>query len=228
MSADIQKLGQAAPFTFNVNFAAPEEAKPIPTILLPDHELALKKAEERGRLAGLAEGAAGEEARLAEEAKRIAEAAANILAAIDDDRSKLERESAILAFSIGRKLAGEALAKFPTEPIETLISECLAPLRNTPHLVVRLHEKDVAAITETVGKFVREAGFDGRFVVLGEPDFAPGDCRIEWADGGIVRDLQKVETEIETSFQRYFAALDEARSSMTNAETKTEQDCHEQ
>ena len=87
--------------------------------------------------------------------------------------------------------------------------------------MVRLHEKDAEAITETVGKFARESGFDGRFVVLGEPDFAPGDCRIEWADGGIIRNLDIVETEIETSFQRYFAALDEARTSNPEAVSYT-------
>ncbi|MEP3232011.1 MAG: FliH/SctL family protein [Hyphomicrobiales bacterium] len=227
MSADIQKLGDAAPFSFDVNFAAPKSEKPIPTVLLPDHELALKEAEERGRLIGIEEGKAGEEARLANEAKRVADAAAGILAAIDGDRSKLERDSATLALSIGKKLAGEALTRFPLDNIEALISECLGPLRSTPHLVVRLHEKDAAAITETVGKFARESGFDGRFVVLGEPDFAPGDCRIEWADGGIIRNLDTVETEIETSFQRYFAALDEANASNTKVASQSEQLSHE-
>ena len=227
MSADIQKLGDAAPFSFDVNFAAPKTKKPIPTVLLPDHEQALKEAEERGRLIGLEQGKAGEEARLANEAKRVADAATAILAAIDGDRSKLERESATLALSIGKKLAGEALSRFPLDNIEALINECLGPLRTTPHLVVRLHEKDAEAITETVGKFARESGFDGRFVVLGEPEFAPGDCRIEWADGGIIRNLDTVETEIETSFQRYFAALDEAKASKSETASQSEQLSHE-
>jgi len=227
MSADIQKLGDAAPFTFDVNFAAPQTEKPIPTVLLTDHEQALKEAEERGRLIGLEQGKAGEEARLADEAKRIADAAAAILSAIDGDRIRLEHDSATLALCIGKKLAGEALSRFPLDNIETLISECLGPLRSTPHLVVRLHEKDAEAITETVGKFARESGFDGRFVVLGEPDFAPGDCRIEWADGGIIRNLDTVETEIETSFQRYFAALDEARTSKSEVASQSEPLSHE-
>lgn len=227
MSADIQKVGDAAPFTFDVNFAAPEMEKPIPTVLLPDHERALKEAEERGRLIGLEEGKKSEEARLANEAKRVADAAAGILAAIDGDRSQLERDSATLALSIGKKLAGEALSRFPLDNIEALISECLGPLRTTPHLVVRLHERDAAAITDTVGKFARESGFDGRFVVLGEPEFAPGDCRIEWADGGIIRNLNTVETEIEKSFQRYFAALDEAKISTNDVASQSEQLSHE-
>ena len=34
-------------------------------------------------------------------------------------------------------------------------------------------------------------GFEGRLVVLAEPEIAPGDCRIEWADGGVVRDQRR-------------------------------------
>jgi len=207
MSANILENSNARPFFFDVDFAAPEAAKPVPTIQLPDHEAALKAAEEKGYQRGIADGRAGEETRLANEAKRIALAAEKILAAIDQDRLRLEKESAALALSIARKLSAEAVARYPLSDIEKLISECLAPLRNTPHLVVRLHEKDAAAITETVGKFAREAGFEGRFVVLGEPDFAPGDCRIEWADGGIVRDRAKAEADIEQAFQDYFAPI---------------------
>ena len=37
------------------------------------------------------------------------------------------------------------------------------------------------------------AGLDSRLVVLAEPEIAPGDCRIEWADGGIDRDSAAIE-----------------------------------
>lgn len=205
MSADVMKDGDASPFMFDVNFAAPEAI--VGTVAMPDHEAAVRAAEEQGYERGLSEGRAGEETRLANEAKRIAVAAEKILAAIDSDRVRLEREAADLALSIATNLSGEAIQQHPLADIEKLISDCLAPLRKTPHLVVRLPEKDVDAITETVGKFAREAGFEGRFVVLGEPDFAPGDCRIEWADGGIVRDRTKAEDEMRASFAVYFKAL---------------------
>lgn len=204
MSIDVLDKTESTPFFFEVNFAAPETARPIPTIPLPDHESALVIAEEKGYQRGLEAGRAGEEARLANEARRIATAAENILAAIDGDRKRLERDSAELALAIARKLSAAALDQFPLADIEQLISDCLSPLRATPHLVVRLHERDASAIKETVGKFAREAGFEGRFVVLGEPDFAPGDCRIEWADGGIIRDRAKAEAALAASFDAYF------------------------
>ena len=32
--------------------------------------------------------------------------------------------------------------------------------------------------------------------VLGEPDLALGDARIEWADGGVVRDRARIEAAV--------------------------------
>ncbi|MEM8795144.1 MAG: FliH/SctL family protein [Pseudomonadota bacterium] len=216
MKAQKLKDGDALPFTFDVNFAAPKpvksqaeiEAEKIPTIPLSDHEAALLQAEIRGRQKGIAEANASDGRRLLQETERVAAAAEKILAAIDQDRSALEAEAADLAVAIGRKLAGEALKRFPLDDIEALVSECLGPLRKTPHLVVRLNEKDAGAITETIGKLTREHGFEGRFIVLGEPDFKPGDCRIEWADGGIVRDRERAEAEILKYFKAYFAPLE--------------------
>jgi flagellar assembly protein FliH len=42
----------------------------------------------------------------------------------------------------------------------------------------------------------RERGFDGRIVTVGEPDFALGDVRLEWADGGVVRDRSIIEKAV--------------------------------
>ena len=43
-------------------------------------------------------------------------------------------------------------------------------------------------------RLARERGFEGRIVVLGEPDIALGDARLEWADGGIVRERRRFES----------------------------------
>jgi flagellar assembly protein FliH len=42
--------------------------------------------------------------------------------------------------------------------------------------------------------------------VLGETDIALGDCRIEWADGGAIRERGAVEAAINDLVARYIAA----------------------
>ena len=38
------------------------------------------------------------------------------------------------------------------------------------------------------------------------PEIAPGDCRIEWANGGLVRDQSSTATAIEEMVARYISA----------------------
>ena len=43
-------------------------------------------------------------------------------------------------------------------------------------------------------------------MVLAAPDIATGDCRIEWADGGITRDSAATAAAIEEAVGRYVEA----------------------
>jgi len=42
--------------------------------------------------------------------------------------------------------------------------------------------------------------------VISDETLAPGDCRIEWADGGIVRDNTATASAIDETVARYVAA----------------------
>jgi flagellar assembly protein FliH len=58
-------------------------------------------------------------------------------------------------------------------------------------------------------------GFEGRLVVQAEPGLAAGDCRIEWAEGGIKRDEAATLAVINDAVARYVAA----RAGATNEDT---------
>jgi flagellar assembly protein FliH len=47
-------------------------------------------------------------------------------------------------------------------------------------------------------------------VLLAEPDIATGDCRIEWADGGVVLERAAIEAKINELVGRYIASRDQA------------------
>ena len=66
------------------------------------------------------------------------------------------------------------IARQPLAETVALVSECLGPLRKAPHLVIRIAEKDVDALKAQVDPIVHEKGFDGRLVILGEPEIEPG------------------------------------------------------
>ena len=49
-----------------------------------------------------------------------------------------------------------------------------------------------------------------RLVILAEPDIAHGDCKIEWADGGMVLERASIDAKINELVGRYMASRNTA------------------
>jgi flagellar assembly protein FliH len=127
-------------------------------------------------------------------------------AEIDDARKLTLAEAVDLAATVARKLAGVLVARQPLAEIEALIAECLASIDRAPHLVIRCSVELADAVRDAATARVQTSGFTGRLVVMGDPEIAPGDCRIEWVDGGLVRDQAALMKEIDDRIAAYLAA----------------------
>ena len=158
------------------------------------------RAEAEGYARGLREGQAMAEqqiqARLADALTRLGLSAAGLIGQSDARDQAREDEALDFAILLARKIAGEALDAQPLAAIGDAARAALQHLRGVPHLVVRVHESLVDESEALVKRLARERGFEGRLVVLGEPDLAPGDARMEWADGGVVRDRAQIEAAV--------------------------------
>ena len=104
-----------------------------------------------------------------------------------------------VAVLLARRIAGEALDAQPVAAIGAAARAALQHLRGVPHLVVRVQDGLVEETEALLRRLARERGYEGRLVVLGEPDLALGDARIEWADGGVVRERARIEAEIDAA-----------------------------
>ena len=119
-----------------------------------------------------------------------------MLAILDGERQRIEADALRVAEAVARKLAGALLDHLPREAVLSVFRAALDPLRRAPHVVVRLSADDAGPIGEAIEAEARRRGFEGRLVVLGEPEIGRGDCRIEWADGGIVVDHAAIAAEV--------------------------------
>ena len=81
---------------------------------------------------------------------------------------------------------------------------------STPHLVVRINDSLYEAARERIERLAKQSGFEGRLVILAEPEIATGDCRIEWADGGVVLERAAIEAKINELVGRYMASRGQA------------------
>lgn len=193
-------------FLFEDDFAAGRGGAAKPTITVAAHEAALARAEAEAYRNGLAAAEAGIEGRAAAACDRIAQGIAALAQGLSAIEARLEAESVEVAVAVARKLAPELIAAEPFEEIAALAASCFRQLIAAPHVVVRIAEAVYETAHTRLEEIARLQGFDGRLVILADPGMALGDCRIEWADGGLSRDRAATEAAIGEAVGRYVAA----------------------
>src|SRR5947209_4331171 len=197
-------MGAPAKFLFDTDFAAAERGKPS----LGTAELAVKlvEAEDRGYRNGLVAARGEAEAHAAAALEHIAAGLDKLHQGIAAIEARLEIEAIEVAVAVASKLAPELIAQEPFAEISALATNCFRQLVAAPHVVVRVNETLQQHARENLNEAIAASGFAGRMVVLAEPDIAAGDCRIEWADGGVKRELAAIEASIADAVARYVAA----------------------
>src|SRR5262245_13272626 len=198
-------MGAPAKFLFDNDFAAGGE-RTKSSVALAEHAAKLGEAEAAGYRKGFAAAKAEAEQRAAAALERVALALAELNRGLAAVETRLETEAVEVAVAVARKLAPELIAAEPLAELAALAAGCFRHLVAAPHVVVRVNDALQEAAREALEATARAGGFDRRLMVLAEPEIAPGDCRIEWADGGVKRERAAIEGAIEEAVGRYVAA----------------------
>lgn len=174
------------------------------------------EAETRGNRAGYAAGQADASAETVRRNAIAMEDVARTLKAIathlGEAEARIETEAVDVAVAVARKLCAELTSREPLAELTALVTDCLRHLVSTPHLVVRINDALYEAARERIEAIARQNGFEGRLVILSDPDIAHGDCKLEWADGGVTSDRAATEAKIAELVGRYLASRDAAES----------------
>ena len=196
----------AAKFLFDEDFASGER----PTITLVEAERRRADAESVAYRKGFAAGqvqAQGEATeRVAAALAVIADGLARIERVLAGIEAQLETEAVDVAVAVGRKLATELIAREPFTEIGALASECFRQLVATPHVAVRIGPDIYDEAKHKLDEIAALHGFQGRLSVLSDASLLAGDCRIEWAEGGVDRDRTAAFAAIDDVVGRYVTA----------------------
>ncbi len=200
-----------AKYLFDLDFAASEK----PTITLVEHERRRADAESQAYRNGFT---AGQEQARNETTQHVATALALIADSLErlhrkltDIETRLETEAVEVAVAVAGKLAPELIACEPMAEISALATESFRHLVQTPHVVVYVSVDIYDSTKHKLEEIAQARGFEGRLAVHSDAAMAPGDCRIEWIDGGVVRDQAAIRATIDEVVARYVAARRSAR-----------------
>jgi flagellar assembly protein FliH len=206
-------MAAPAKFLFDMDFSAPDKSRERPATAA---EVAQKVAAAEGRAyrdgydAGQRQAKAESDRRTALALEEIRLAIQGIAARFAGVETRMETEAVDVAVAVARKLCSQLVAAEPLGEITGLVSDCFSHLVATPHLVVRINDTLYDAAREKIERQAAQSGFQGRLVILAEPEIATGDCRIEWADGGVVLERAAIEAKINELVGRYMASRDQA------------------
>ena len=208
-------MAAPAKFLFDTDFAAPDRSRerPTPAEMAQKIATAEAKAYRDGYDAGQREARAESDRRSALALEEIKIAMQGIAARFGGVERRMETEAVDVAVAVARKLCSHLIAAEPLGEVTGLVTECFSHLVATPHLVVRVNDQLYEAARERIERLAKPKGFQGRLVILAEPDIATGDCKIEWADGGVVLERAAIEAKIEELVGRYMASKSQGNES---------------
>ena len=205
-------MAAPAKFLFDMDFSAPDkrERAATPSEIAQKIAAAEARAYRDGYDAALREARVESDRRSALALEEIGVAMKAIAARYGTIEMRMETEAVDVAIAVARKLCSELIAREPLGEITALVSDCFAQLVSTPHLVVRINDSLYETAHERVDRLAKQSGFAGRLVILAEPEIETGDCKIEWADGGVVLERAAIEAKINELVERYVASRDQA------------------
>jgi flagellar assembly protein FliH len=206
-------MAAPAKFLFDMDFSAPDEMREraaTPSEIAQKIASAEARGYRDGYDAALREAKVESDRRAALALEEIGIAIQGIAARFSGVETRMETEAVDVAVAVARKLCSELIAREPLGEVTALVSDCFSQLVSTPHLVVRVNVSLYEATHERIERLTKQSGFEGRLVILAEPEIETGDCRIEWADGGVVLERAAIEAKINELVGRYIASRNQA------------------
>ena len=173
-----------------------QERKPV--LMKPEQIDAMQKeAHDRGFAAGKQAGQDEQTAKLTALMATVGRNVENLMKSLDAVTHEQGLHTRRLVMTIAKKIVPDFAAKNGLGEIEALVSDAVRDMSREPRLVVRVNEAQLEPVNAQVQAITAQRAYTGSVVVMADPGVAAGDCRIEWADGGIERNAQATWDAIE-------------------------------
>ncbi|MCT4654511.1 MAG: FliH/SctL family protein [Cohaesibacter sp.] len=219
-------MAQPAPFLFDLDFSAPpepeieeviEEIPPEPMITVAEHERLLAQIRQEAYEQGLLEAQTAREQTAQEKNADLQQAILNEISMVYTEvgtlLARLEKDASQLAFAFASRFAEKLVAQEPKAEIQALLHQVLSPLRETPHISIHLNPEIAQEIEQAAREQMEAIGFTGTLVIQADEAIMPGDCEVQWIDGGIGRNLRAAIRQAESLLEQHFAHIPDEEDS---------------
>lgn len=146
------------------------------------------------------------ESRTAQALEQIAAGVAQMLAERNADNVARRDQPVHIALAVLRKVLPETAKRGGLTEIEALLRQSMTELIDEPRFIVRVADSMIDEVRPHLEQMVESYGFTARLIVVGDPALGAGDCRIEWGEGGVERDTNRLLEDVSRAVERNLEA----------------------
>lgn len=128
-------------------------------------------------------------------------------------------EMQAIAVMIARKALPVFVERGGLAEIQALFEQVVREVGREPRLVVRVAESQFDTVNAMVKEISEQRAYAGQVVLLADPDMTVSDCRIEWADGGIERNMKDLWQRLDAIIEKPPIAAAQQPTSSSGDET---------
>lgn len=107
------------------------------------------------------------------------------------------------------------------EVLEQTIRQAMDYNPEEMRIVVRVHDTMLDPIVKRLDKIQQQQAFAGKVIVLSDDSVASGDCKVEWADGGLERLSRVLSQQLDKALERILAGLSQTSQNVDTERTSS-------
>lgn len=184
--------------------AEPEVEAPPPAPTFSEEEMAAARDESfrRGRDEALAEASSALEVRMNDSLGAVLSRFEEVFVLQTEAHEDMVRNAVGVATVLVRKMFPHWNQTHGLDEVEQMVHEALEHVDDHPKVIIRVNDQLREALSERVNEMADLRGHDGKIILLGSQTIVPGDCAIEWENGGMVRQMQSLWQNIDAIIER--------------------------
>ncbi len=192
--------------SFEPSNDAPSPEQQLRTEFEAELAAARQAAFEEGRAEGHRTALDSHEAAISESLSKILANFTAVTKEMESAKHDMQSDAVQIGLAAAETMAPELIRRYPLESIETLFKDCLEYADNPPHIAVRINESLIEDLQQRMESFAKQQGYQGEIVLVGDPEIAVGDAKLEWADGGIAHETEATRSRIIKTVTAYLDA----------------------
>jgi flagellar assembly protein FliH len=162
-----------------------------PVTLTPEQLDAVKKeAHDTGFAAGKKTASEDQARHLNATVDKIGAVVGQLIAAAETNRPQQEARVREAVLAIAKKVLPDFAQRHGLQEIEAVVAGVIGEMTGEPRLVVRVNEGQFDTVNEALKAVTEKQGYTGKIVLVADAEVKQNDCRVEWADGGVDRNLE--------------------------------------